>query len=54
MRTIGPREIAQLIRALTALKEDPGLVPNTHAKAQSSTCNSTFKRTQLPLLIFSG
>lgn len=43
MRTIGPREMAQLIRALTALKEDPGLVLNTHTEAQSSTCNSTFR-----------
>lgn len=43
MRTIGPREMAQLTRALSALKEDPGLVPNTPAEAQSSTCNSTFR-----------
>lgn len=33
MKIIGPREMAQQVRALTALKEDPNLVPKTNSSS---------------------
>lgn len=33
MRITSPGEMVQQIRALTALKEDPGLVPNTNSSS---------------------
>lgn len=38
MRTIGPRD------GTAGKSTYPGLVPNTHTEAQSSTWNSTFRR----------
>ena len=41
MLTLGPEEIAWHLKALTALLEDPSLVPSTHIGQLRNACNST-------------